>query len=309
MSLFKSVFLAGLVGFGTVGLANADPVTFATAAGEQTLKAVPDRVVALDVSAMDTLAALGVVPVGVVSPTYVSYLPEDVAGATPVGTFFEPDMERIAALGPDVIAVGARALAMADALGRIAPVADMSVGTDAYADGLARLRGYGQMLGLEDKAEALAQGLEEKAAALRARIEATGGSALILMTNGPKLSVFGAQSRFGWLHTELGFAPAVEGITENRHGEAVSFEYLAEANPDWLLVVDRAAAIAAATGDSGDGARATLDTPLLAQAEFSRKGQVIYLSPAELYIASGGATSLARTMDEISAALDAAATQ
>ena len=285
---------------GTAGFAIADPVTFATASDDVTLDAAPERIVALDVAAIDTLVALGITPGGVVSPTFVSYLPASVEASTSVGTFFEPDLEKIAGLGPDLIVVGSRALAMADALGKIAPVADMSVGTDAYRDGLARLRAYGQMLNKMPEAEALASALEARAAQLRSQIQARGGSALILMTNGPKLSVFGPNSRFGWLHTELGFSPAVEGITENRHGEAVSFEYIAKANPDWLLVVDRAAAI----GDGAGAAQATLDTPLIAETSFAKAGQIIYLSPAELYIASGGVTSLGRTMDEVAAALN-----
>lgn len=283
----------------TVAPLHADPVTFDTARGNLTLDAAPKRIVALDVSAADTIAALGVVPVGVVSPLYVEYLAELAQAATPVGTFFEPDMEAIAALAPDLIVIGPRSAAMADALGSIAPVADMSVGTDALADGRARLAAYGAMLGKEAKAADLAAALDARLAEVRAVVEARGGSALILMTNGPKLSVFGPESRFGWLHTAAGFVPAVADIADNRHGEAVSFEYVAKANPDTLLVIDRGAAI----GDGAAGAESTLDTPLVAGTSAGRSGQIIYLSPVELYISAGGIQSLNRTLDELSAAL------
>ncbi|OWU82994.1 iron ABC transporter substrate-binding protein [Oceanicola sp. 22II-s10i] len=281
--------------------AGADPVTFDTAQGPMTLPETPERIVALDVSAIDTITALGVIPAGVVAPLYVDYLPEALKDATPVGTFFEPDFEAIAALAPDVIVVGPRAAAMADALSRIAPVADMSVGTDAFADGRARLAAFGAMLGRADAAAALDADLQARLDEVRGMVAAQGGNALIVMTNGPKLSVFGPNSRFGWLHIEVGFAPAVEGITDNRHGEAVSFEYIAEADPATLLVVDRGAAI----GDGSDGAKATLDNPLVAGTKAARAGRVIYLSPAELYIATGGIRSLTRTLDEIAAALGA----
>lgn len=279
----------------------ADPVTFATAQGDMTLEAVPTRIVALDVSAIDTMSALGVTPVGVLSPLYVDYLPDAVAQAEPVGSFFEPDMEAIAALAPDLIVIGGRSVPMMDALARIAAVADMSIGTDAFADGIARLTAYGQMLDKEAEATSLTAEIEADLAAVKSQVAAIGGKALILMTNGPKLSVFGPDSRFGWLHTELGFAPAVAEIADNRHGEAVSFEYIAEANPDTLLVVDRAAAI----GDSAAGAQATLDTPLVQNAAAAQAGRIIYVSPAELYIASGGVQSLRRTIAEVATALGA----
>lgn len=279
----------------------ADPVTFETATGEMTLPAAPERIVVLDISALDTMSALGVTPVGVITPLYVDYLPEALSEVPTVGSFFEPDFEAIAALAPDLIVVGPRAVAMADPLSHIAPVADMSVGTDAMSDGLTRLEGFGRMLDREDAAAEIAAGLEAKRAELREAVEAQGGTALILMTNGPKMSVFGPGSRFGWLHTELGFTPAVEGITENRHGEAVSFEYVAEADPGTLLVVDRGAAI----GDGTQSAQATLDNSLIAGTEAGQAGRIIYLSSAELYIATGGVGSLNRTLDEVAAALNA----
>ena len=280
----------------------ADDVTFETATGPMTIEATPERVVVLDVSAIDTMNALGVTPAGVVSRFYVDYLPEPMPGAETVGTFFEPDMEAIAALAPDMIIVGGRSAPMAEGLSRIAPVADMTMGTDAVVDGKARLAAYGKMLGREAEAAALADQLDTKLAEVREMVQSQSGTALILMTSGPKLSVFGPKSRFGWLHTELGFETAIDGITESSHGEAVSFEFIAEANPDVLIVVDRAAAIAA----GNDAAAATLDTPLIAGTSAGQSGRIIYLSPAELYIATGGVQSLMRSLDELSAALGGA---
>jgi iron complex transport system substrate-binding protein len=299
MLFSRRLFSAALLSLGLAGPGLADPVTFETAQGPMTLDAVPQKIVVLDVSAIDTITALGVIPDGVVAPLYVDYLPAALAGATPVGSFFEPDMEAIAALAPDVIVIGPRSVTMADALARIAPVADMSIGTDAFADGKARLFAFGEMLGRQSEAQELARALDEKLAALRSKVEVRGGSALILMTNGPKLSVFGPDSRFGWLHTEVGFTPAVAEIAENRHGEAVSFEYIAEADPDTLLVVDRGAAV----GGGAQAAEATLDTPLIAGTKAAKAGRIIHLSPAELYIATGGVQSLSRTADEVARGL------
>lgn len=278
--------------------AQADPVTVATAAGPLELAAPPASIVALDVAAIDTLSALGIAPAGIVAPVLVGYLDDVTADSPHVGTLFEADFERIAALRPDLIVVGGRSLAQADALGRIAPVADMSIGTDVLADGLARLDAYAAMTGTEARAAEIRQGIEARLDAARALV-ADRGTALILMVNGPKLSVFGPDSRFGWLHTDLGWPTAVDHIDGSQHGEAVSFEYVAEADPDTLIVIDRAAAI----GQAADAARATLDNALIGGTKAARTGRILYLSPAELYIAGGGVQAIGRTLDELIAEL------
>ncbi|WP_163847396.1 siderophore ABC transporter substrate-binding protein [Pseudooceanicola aestuarii] len=301
MPTFRTLFPALAAAFLGAAGAQADPVTFDTARGEMTLPEVPERIVVLDIAALDSITALGVMPAGVIAPLYVDYLPEALEDATRVGSFFEPDFEAIAALAPDVIVVGARASTQVDALSRIAPVADMSIGTEVLAEGKARLHGFGAMLAREDKAAELAAALDDRLVALRPRVADQGGRALIIMTNGPKLSTFGANSRFGWLHRTLGFDMAVDDVDAGNHGDAVSFEFIAEADPDTLLIIDRGAAI----GGGTEAAEATLDNPLVAGTRAARNGKVIYLAPAELYIASGGIQSLNRTLDELTAALGA----
>jgi len=281
------------------GPAAAEPVRFDTAAGPMDLPGRPTSIVALDVAAIDTLTALGVVPQGVPAPLYLPWLEETVAGTTQVGTLFEPDFEGIAALAPDVIVVGARAAAEAEGLARIAPVADMSIGAQVLEDGRARLAAYGAMLGLEAEAQALDARLEARIADVRALADGIGGSALIVMTNGPKLSVFGAGSRFGWLHTALGFDEAAPGIAAAPHGEPVSFEFIANADPGTLFVIDRGTAVGAAD----QAAAATLDTPLVAGTRAAREGRIVYLSSAEAYVGAGGVGSTLRLLDQIAAAL------
>lgn len=276
----------------------ADPVTFETATGPQTLPEPPHKIAALDVAAIDTLTALGVTPAGIVSPLFVDYLDPEMEGAEVIGTMFEPDFERIAALQPDLIVLGSRSLSQASALSGLGPVADMSVGDDAMADGLARLAAYGALTGTQARASELAEALDQKVASVRALV-AGRGNALIVMTNGPKLSVFGAASRFGWLHTALDWPQAVDDIGESRHGEAVTFEYIAEADPDTLIVIDRGQVV----GGGLAGAKATLDNELMHQTKAWKTGHIIYLSPSEVYVASGGIQALNITLDQLTDAL------
>ncbi|MBY5973502.1 siderophore ABC transporter substrate-binding protein [Ferrimonas balearica] len=281
------------------GAAQAQPVTFETAEGAMELPAVPETIVAYELASVDTLAALGHLPAGVPGPIYVPHIAEQAADAEVVGTLFEPDFEAVAAMQPDLIVVGLRSLKQKDALERIAPVADMSVGPDAVTDGLARLEAFGALLGEEDKADDLAAQVEEKLAAARDAVAELGGNALIVLTNGPKVSAYGEGSRFGWIHSQLNWPAAADQIDATTHGEAISFEYIAEVNPDTLIVVDRGAAIQADT-QSG---LTTLDNELVHSTTAWKEDRVLFVPAAEMYISSGGVQSLMTVLDAITEGL------
>jgi len=219
-------------------------------------------------------------------------------GTAPIGSLFEPDFEAVFALDPDLIIAGGRSSSQVDELARIAPTVDMTLSEDTVASGLARLRSYGTLFDKTDEADALASTFEAKLAQVRAAA-ADHGNALIVMTNGPKVSAYGKGGRFGWLHDAIGLPEAVDSVEQSNHGEAISFEFIREADPDILLVIDRLAAI----GQDGDSARQTLDNALVHETTAWKTGRVIYLSPGPLYIAGGGIQSMNITLDEILAGL------
>lgn len=277
-----------------VTMAQADPVTLLTAQGEVSVPATPDRIAVFDIAAIDTLTALGVTPDGTPDKLYVDYLSDVPVNA--MGTLFEPDLEALAGLAPDLIIVGGRSSTQVDALSPIAPTIDMTIWEDIPAEARQRIEAYGTLFG---KTEAAADLLATYDASLTAAKTAIAGkgTALILQTNGPKVSAYGKGSRFGWLHTALDLPEAYANLNPDTHGDAVSFEFIAEANPDWLIVVDRAAAI----GETAS-AQATLDNPLVAGTTAGQKGQIIYLSSGPIYIAGGGYTSITTTLSELTAA-------
>lgn len=165
----------------------AADVTIATARGDVTLAAKPATLAVFDIAALDTIAALGVMPAGVPDKLYVDYLAEAGASAAPVGTIFEPNLEALAALGPDLIVIGSRSSTQGEALAPLAPTIDMTIGADLVADARARVLAYGSLFGREDKAAELVAALDAKLAAVQAAAAGKGG-ALILMTNGPKVA-------------------------------------------------------------------------------------------------------------------------
>ena len=160
---------------------------------------------------------------------------------------------------------------------------------------------YGKLFGKTAEAKAAAEELDAKLAAAKAAV-AGKGKALIVMANGPKVSTYGPGSRFGWVHASLNLPAAVGEIETATHGEAVSFEFIRQANPDWLLVLDRAAAV----GSNEQAAKVTLDNELVAETTAWKKGQVIYLPAPDFYIAAGGVQSLERVLTTITEGFAAA---
>lgn len=279
-------------------MASAQDVRINTARGEVTLSEKPVNVAVLDIAALDTMTALGVPVSGVPDRLYVDYLPDRLTEAKTIGTLFEPDLEALAVLAPELIIAGGRSAAQVEALSQVGPTIDMTIWEDVYAEGRARITDYGRLFGVPDKAAALTAALDEKLAAVSAAAKGR-GNALILQTNGPKLSAYGEGSRFGWIHTALKIPQAHENLKPETHGDAVSFEFIADVNPDWIFVIDRSAAV----GEPASAA-AILDNPLVASTVAGQKGQIVSLSPTPIYIAGGGYTSMMMTLDELAAAYD-----
>ena len=86
-------------------------------------------------------------------------------------------------------------------------------------------------------------------------------------------------------------------VAECEHGINELAKTIAEVDPDWILVIDRGAAI----GQEGEAAQATLDNPLVAGTKAAQNGQILYLDSAPLYLAGGGIRSLMGTLDQIEA--------
>ncbi|MDQ6433879.1 siderophore ABC transporter substrate-binding protein [Mesorhizobium sp. LHD-90] len=269
-----------------------------TARGKVTVDTPPRRLAVFDIAAIDTLDSLGVKIAGVPEKLYVPELDRLKEGAEAVGTIFDPDLEALSALAPDLIIVGGRSSPQLEAAARVAPTIDMTIqGDDLIAEAKARLAAYGALAGKETEAARLADELDAAVARTRAAAEGK-GKALILMTSGPKVTAYGEDSRFGWVHEALDIPPAVTDVEAATHGEAVSFEFIRDANPDWLIVVDRAAAI----GSGEANAKATLDNELVAETTAWKNGDVVYLPAADFYIAAGGIGATTRVLETLRAA-------
>lgn len=287
----KSILTGGIMVLASGAMAD---VTVETAQGPATFQAIPQTVAAFDVAAIDTLVALGVPVAGITNKLYVDYLDEATANSKPVGDLRELDLEALNALNPDLIVVGMRSARKLEDAQRVAQAIDMTITGDVVGQAIERLEAFGEIFYKQDEAAKLRAELEADIAQTRDFLKDS-GTALILITTGPKVAAYGTDNRYyGWIYNDLGLE-GVEGLVDTPHGETISFEYVRDVNPDLLIVIDRAAAI----GREAEASAVVLDNPLVAQTNAWANDKVVYIDPASTYISTGGYQSIRNILASI----------
>ncbi|UMA66198.1 iron-siderophore ABC transporter substrate-binding protein [Roseivivax marinus] len=183
----------------------AGAATVEDSRGTQSFDAPPERIVVLDWALAEQVLDLGVVPVG--APELDLYrdwvsVPEMPQSVTDVGLRTEPNLERIAALDPDVIIASDMAPADVARLERIAPV----LAFEAWAadhDNVAAARkillSIATLTGRTDRAEALIADTEQEMSQLRASLEdafdgAPPDTAVIRLNDAASVWIYGDNS-------------------------------------------------------------------------------------------------------------------
>lgn len=283
---------------GDPGGGSGQTVTVSDATGPVEVPAAPARVVVFDMSLLDSLDTLGVPVVGLPRSNVPEFLAEYRGEQyADVGTLFEADLEAVNAVDPDLILVAGRSAELKPELSGIAPTLDLTVDNRDFLPSFTRnARVLGDVSGKRRQVDAILADLDANIAQVRAAAPAS-GSALILLTSGTEATAYGPGSRFGIIHDVLGVPPAIPDVETATHGEAVSFELIAQTNPQQMFVVDRDAA-------TGDGAaRQVLENELVEGTTAWRTGNVAYLDPVRWYIANAGLSTVPAMVDEVRAAV------
>jgi iron complex transport system substrate-binding protein len=295
-----AALFAGALSMATVASAQDKVITHAQ--GETTISGVPAKVLVQDWASLDNLAALGVTVAGVPSSNAPGYLKDVIPADTlALGSLFEPDFEGIAASESDIYFISGRSAAVYPTAKDILPTVDLSVNNGAIIDGLkANLTTLGTIFDKQDKAAELIANIDAKVAEAKAAAEGK-GKALVLVTNAGKLGVYGPDSRVSWVYNEVGMESALPTVKDGDHGgDAVTFEFLLEMNPDWVFVVDRDAGTTENTG----AAAALLDNELFNQTTAAKEGQIVYLDAQAAYITMNGYQAVTLLLDQVIAGLN-----
>lgn len=220
------------------------PIKIRHSQGELVLPQVPKRVVALEFSFVDALVSVGVPPVGIADDKtpdrIIAPLREAVKGYQSVGSRYQPSLEAIASLKPDLILADQRLHGVIwRELTAIAPTLLVESRT-SYQEELDAMRLIGQAVGRETR---MAQRLAEHTRTMNRLAEE--------IRNGGKLNAALAISsdKGTWLHTEttyaatllqrLGFPSPLKGQRSAAWAEPyakVGLEQMLSVNPDVVLL-------------------------------------------------------------------------
>ncbi|MFF0909342.1 siderophore ABC transporter substrate-binding protein [Microbacterium enclense] len=250
--------------------------------GEIEVPVDPERVVALDNTTFQTLSDWGVTLVAAPKPLMHGLWP-DLSGGDEVldaGLHREPDVEAIVAAEPDLIIGGYRFRELYDQLKEIQPATIETSPRDGE-DQSSELKRQTTILGeVFDKQAEAAQLNADLDTAIADAKDAYDPSQTVmgLITSGGKIAYAapGEGRGVGTLFPTLGLTPALERSAEDSsHGDDISVEAIAAANPEWLFVLDRDAPLGVenyvGAAELIENAEALKNVPAV------QKGQIVYL--------------------------------
>lgn len=242
--LIKSL-LAGLAGTMMLAVMPALAVDITHDLGTTAVPDAPKRIVVLEYSFVDTLAAVGVAPVGIadddkrdsVVPAYTDVIGTD---WTSVGLRREPSLEVIASLDPDlIIADTSRHEAIYGALSDIAPTIAFDSLTGTYEVAIEAARTIAHAVGKDAELEARLAEHTARMDAFKAEIgDVSGHSIQFMIDNGEGIFLHSPVSYNGSLLAWFGFASNMKTPDGHSYAEAIvetSLEQLSEINPDIIL--------------------------------------------------------------------------
>jgi len=259
--------------------------------GTQTVQIPPASVVATDNRTFETLSDWGVTLTAAARTLMPSTNPlKDDESIIDLGNHREPDLEAVVAAEPTLVINGQRFAQYHEDFVKYAPdavILELDPRDDQpFADELKRqVAVLGQIFDKEKEAEDLGTALQ---AAMDRVTAAYDGSSTVMAVNtsGGEIGYIapGAGRTLGWAFEALGLVPAleVEGASDDHQGDDISVEAIASANPDWILVMDRDAAISADDPEYTPANELLDSSEALAGVTAVAEGNVVYM-PADTY--------------------------
>lgn len=221
-----------------IGLQTAQAVTVQDSQGRFTLNTPPKRVVVLELSFVDALAAVDISPVGVADDNDATrILPEVRQRIQPwksVGTRAQPSLEAISALKPDlIIADAGRHGGIYNQLKTIAPTLMLKSRNETYAENLQSAAVIGKVMGKESE-------MQQRLALHQQRMQdfakqlPQGANLVFGTSREQQFNLHTSESYTGSVLAALGMK--VTGPVNHAALASLSLEQLLAINPDWLIV-------------------------------------------------------------------------
>ena len=262
--------------------------------GTHSIAVPPQSVVATDNRTFETLDAWGVeltAAAVALMPSTLSYTQD--SSIVDLGNHREPDLEAVVAAEPDLIVNGQRFADFREDFERLAPDAvvldlDPREGEPLDAELKRQISVLGTIFGKEAEAKALNGDLDAAVARAKEAYDPA-ETVMAVITSGGEIGYVapGNGRTIGPIFDLLGLTPALgtEG-SEDHQGDDISVEAIAASNPDWILVMDRDAAVAADDPNYSPAAQVLENSEALANVTAVKEGRVVYM-PADSYTNEG----------------------
>ncbi|MGF1721969.1 ABC transporter substrate-binding protein [Vibrio kyushuensis] len=291
--LFKTLFSITVLFYAQVATAAQRTVT--DEHGTFSISGTPERIVVLEYSFVDALAAVNISPVGIADDKKIErVIPavrEVIKPWTSVGVRSQPSLEVIAELKPDLIIADAeRHTAVYEDLTRIAPTLLLKSRGETYQENLEAAAIVGIVVNKEQQMQTRIAQHKATMEAYKQRFANQETIQFAVITE-KGMWMHGPASYAGGVITELGLNSPIPNQTEKAY-LPTSFEQLLKANPDWLLL--------------GPYSEQTVvddwqNNPLYKMLSVSQKEQAVKVSP-ELWSLNRGmlaAEGIAENLEEI----------
>lgn len=263
--------------------------------GVQEVPVEPTSVVVTDNRVFETLSDWGVelsAAPRALMPDTIAYADDD--SIVDLGNHREPDLEAVVAAEPDLIVNGQRFADYREQLADLAPGAalldlDPREGEPFDAELKRQVTVLGEVFGKQAEAERLVADFDDAVARVQAAYDPE-QSVLAVNTSGGEIGFLAPSvgRTLGPVYDFAGLTPAMEldDASDNHLGDDISVEAVAAADPDWILVMDRDAAVAASEPDYQPAADLLEGSAALQNVSAVQEGNLLFM-PDDTYTNEG----------------------
>lgn len=262
----------------------------------------PKRIVVMDIGVLDSLDYLDIHPE--MLATCSSYLPKYIDkykdNTVDIGQMKNVDIEKINATKPDLIIISGRQSPYYKQLSEIAPTIDLSIDNNDYLVSFEnKMRILGEIFDKEDMVTNRLFGIKSKIDTIRDDSRNKNKYGLLVLTTGNSLHAYGPGMRYSFVFDVFGLQTVVNKDrnedTKSPGGKTISYEYILETNPDYIMVIDRDFSV-----NLGESAKRLFDNDLIKKTKAYQTNNIYYLDSDIWYLSGGGLESIDIMMDDIS---------